>query len=114
MPHSEMATILSQIEEGAIATPEGLKVALDRIMDNYDDYAYDWAVGAVEELLGHTPSAEELADVVRRGRECARNIQSTTDADRAKDFDTISQVGYGIDCLTPEERLADFHAVRGK
>lgn len=114
MPHAEMTAILNQLEEGNIATPEALKVALDRIMDNYDDYAYDWAVGAVEELLGHTPSEEELADVVRRGREYARKIQSTTDADREKDFDTIAQVGYGIDCLTPEERLADFHAVRGK
>lgn len=114
MPHSEMASILDRLEEGTITTPEELKAAFDHIMNNYDDFAYDWAVGAVEEILSHAPTEEELQEVIRRGRECASKIKSTSEADRAKDFENISQVGYGIDCLTPEERLADFRAVRGE
>lgn len=114
MPHAEMEKILAQLEEGIITSPKELKTAFDHIMDNYDDYAYDWAVGAVDDMLGHTPSEEELQEVVRRGREYAKKIKAASDADREKDFDTIAQVGYGIDCLTPEERMADFRAVRGE
>lgn len=114
MPHGEMAKIIDRLEAGDIGTPEELKVAFDHIMNNYDDYAYDWAVGAVEEMMGHTPSEEELQEVIRLGREYAAKIKRSADKDREKDFETISQVGYGIDCLTEEERLADFHAVRGE
>lgn len=114
MPHSEMAKILDRLEAGDIGTPEELKAALDHIMNNYDDYAYDWAVGAVEEMIGHTPSEEELQEVIRIGREYAAKIKRSADKDREKDFETISQVGYGIDCLSEEERLADFRAVRGE
>lgn len=114
MPHSEMAKILDRLEAGDIDSPEGLKAAFDHIMDNYDDYAYDWAVGAVGDMLSHTPSAEELQEVIRLGREYAAKIKRFADKDREKDFETVSQVGYGIDCLSEEERLADFRAVRGE
>lgn len=113
MPHSQMENILDRIEIGDINTPEELKSSFDHIMDNYNDFAYDWAVGAVEEMLGRAPSEEDLQEVIRRGREYATKIKSSTDNDRYKDFDTIAQVGYGIDCLSEEERMADFRAVRG-
>lgn len=114
MPHSEMAKIIDRLESGDIGTPEELKAAFDHIMDNYDDYAYDWAVGAVEEMLSHAPTEEELQEVVRIGREYAAKIKHSADLDREKDFSTVARVSYGIDCLTEEERLADFHAVRGR
>lgn len=114
MPHAEMEKILLALEEGTIHTPEELKAAFDHIMDNYHDYAYDWAVGAVEQMLSHTPSQEELEEVIRKGRAYNAELRAVTDHDREKDFDTVAQVGYGIDCLSDEERLADFRAVRGE
>lgn len=113
MPHSEMAKIIDRLEAGDIDTPEELKVAFDHIMDNYDDYAYDWAVGAVEEMLSHPPTEQELQEVIRLGREYAAKIKRSADLDREKDFSTVARVSYGIDCLTEEERMADFRAVRG-
>ncbi len=113
MPHSEMEKILGRIEDGTIATPEELKAAFDTIKENYNDYAYDWAVGAVGDMLGHEPSQEELQDVIKRGREYAAKLKTSTDYDREKDFEGVAQVGYGIDCLSDEERMADFRAVRG-
>lgn len=114
MPHSAMSSILDKIEAKEITSPEELKAAFDYIMDNYNDYAYDWAVGVVEQQLGHAPSQQELNEVIWRGREYAKKIKAMCDEDREKDFDGIAQIGYGIDCLSPEERMADFRAVRGK
>lgn len=113
MPLGEMNAILERLESGEITDAEGLKASFDRVMTHYHDYAYDWAVGAVEQLLGHPASEADLQEVIARGREYARKIKSVTDADRQKDYDEVAQVGYGIDCLCEEERLADFRAVRG-
>lgn len=114
MPQSEMNAILEKVDSGEISTAAEFKAALDRIMDNYCDYAYDWAVGAVEELLGRPASEEDLARVIRKGKESAAKLRSITESDREKDFDVAAQVGYGIDSLSEEERLADFKAVRGE
>lgn len=113
MPLSAMNAILERLEAGEIESAEGLKAAFDHIMDNYNDYAYDWAVGAVEELVGHPATQTDIEEVIRLGEEYAQKMKTITDLDRKKDYDEVAQVGYGIDCLTEEERLADFRAVRG-
>ncbi|MBO7197429.1 MAG: DUF4954 family protein [Tidjanibacter sp.] len=114
MPMGEMNAILDRVDSGEITTAAELKSAFDRIMDNYHDYAYDWAVEAVESLLGRAVTEEDLAKVIRRGHESALKLKELTEEDRDKDFDVAAQVGYGIDSLNEEERLADFRAVRGK
>lgn len=114
MPLGAMNAILDRLEAGEIEGAAELKAAFDRIMDNYDDYAYDWALGIVEELVGHTPTVEDIEAVIARGGEYARKMKELTDADRLKDFEGVAMVGYGIDCQTEEERIADFKAVRGE
>ena len=113
MPLGEMNAILERLDSGEITTPGELQEAFNRVMANYDDFAYSWALEAAERLLGHPASEEDLAEIQRRGRECEKRIKQSTEKDRAKDFEFTAQVGYGIDCLTDEERLADFRAVRG-
>lgn len=113
MPLSVMNDTLARVDSGEIDSAEGLKEAFDRVMDNYDDYAYDWALGAVEEMLGHPASEEELQRVIQQGRESYLRLKAQTDADKQKDFGVVAQVGYGIDALSDEERIADFKAVRG-
>jgi hypothetical protein len=114
MPMGEMNAILDRVDSGEITTAAELKSAFDRIMDNYHDYAYDWAVEAVESLLGRAVTEDDLTKVIRRGHESALKLKELTEEDREKDFDVAAQVGYGIDSLNEEERLADFRAVRGK
>lgn len=114
MPLEVMNAILDRLDRDEITTPEELKREFDFVMDNYDDFAYNWALGAVEQLIGHAPTEEDLQEVQRRGREGMLRLKTQTDADKAKDFDAIARVGYGIDALTEEERLADFRAVRGE
>lgn len=114
MPLVEMNAILDRLEAGEIGSASELKASFDHIMDNYCDYAYDWALGVVEELVGHPATQEDIDQVVARGREYAQKMKEITDADRRKDFEGVATVGYGLDCLTEEERLADFRAVRGE
>lgn len=114
MPLDVMNYILDRVDSGEIASPEELSAAFDYVMENYDDYAHSWALSALERLIGHKPTAEDVASMVARGKECAEQMRLTTEEDRAKDFDTVAQVGYGIDTLNPEDKLADFRAVRGE
>ena len=114
MPLVAMNAILDRLEAGEIESAKQLKAAFDHIMNNYDDYAYDWALGAVEELVGHPAGQEDIEMVIRLGREYNQKMKSVTDLDRKKDYDEVAQVGYGLDCLTEEERLTDFRAVRGE
>lgn len=113
MPLEVMNNILDRVDSGEIATAEELKAAFDFVMENYDDYAHSWALSVVEQMVGHTPTQEDIATFVARGKQCDEQLRQVTEEDKAKDYDFIAQVGYGIDCLTPEERLADFRAVRG-
>lgn len=114
MPLTEMHKILQRVDNGEIDSAEQLKEAFDIIMDNYDALSRDWALGVAEKMLGHTPDEQDIATLIQRGREASEKFNNSTERDRNKDFDEISQVGYGIDCLTPEERMADFRAVRGE
>lgn len=114
MPLGEMERIVAQIESGIISTPEQVSEAFAEVMCTYETLAYDWAVGMVAERVGHEPSEQELAEAVDLGRRESDKLASITDADRLRDFDATSQVGYGIDATTEQDRLADFEAVRGR
>ena len=112
MPLDVMNEILSRVDSGEIDSSEALKAEFDRVMADYDHLAHSWALTAAERLLGHAPTEEDIKDIIARGKECAAELENTTNEDRQKDFGIVATVGYGIDCLTEEERLADFNAVR--
>lgn len=114
MPLEAMNDILQRVDRGEIASSDQLKVAFDLIMDNYEALAYDWALSAGEELLGRAVGPEDIDHLIQRGHEAAAKFTNSTERDRQKDFDMVAQVGYGIDCLSAEERMADFLAVRGE
>ena len=44
----------------------------------------------------------------------AETMRRTTDADRDRDYAPDMAVSYGLDCDTPEERMADFRAVHNR
>ncbi len=114
MPLSEMERILVGLEEGTIATDASLSAAFEEVWKNYNSYAYDWAVGMVAEEIGREPLEEDIEQAVRLGKEGSDRLKLITDADRLRDFDSVSQVGYGVDCTNEADRLADFKAVRGE
>lgn len=114
MTSERMNSLLNDIEDGTLNTPEAISAELKHIADDYDSHAYDWAVGALEQRLARKVTAEDIAEAIERGTRAAGKLCEMTEADRLKDYDEIAQISYGIDSLLEQERIEDFVAVRGK
>lgn len=105
--------LLDRIEEGELTTPAEIDNALRVCAVHYDDYAHSWAVHTYASILGHAPSAEEIAEAIESGANAREKIKQLTDADRIRDCNVEMSVGYGLDCDTAEERMRDYRNVRG-
>ena len=105
--------IVEQIEQGELATLQTIDNAFRVFAVHYDDYAHSWAEQVYGSLLGHTPSVEELQEAIEAGRNARESFRRMTDTDRTRDCGADMAVSYGLDCDTPEERMADFRTVRG-
>ncbi|MBQ5717759.1 MAG: DUF4954 family protein [Alistipes sp.] len=106
--------IIDQIESGELTTIGEVDNAFRIFAVHYDDYAHSWAEEVYASLLGHTPTAEEIQEAIEAGRNAAETMRRTTDADRDRDYAPDMAVSYGLDCDTPEERMADFRAVHNR
>lgn len=80
---------------------------------HYADYAHSWAVDVLGAILGHEPSAAEIAEAVTVGRAAHEALRRMTDADRERDSSIELSVSYGLDSADEEERIEDYRAVRG-
>lgn len=113
VPRREVQRILHQIEQGAISSLDGIDQEFAQLFAHYDHYARSWAEGVLEQLLGHTPSAEEIAEAVAAGEHTREALGKTAQEDRQRDCSEDMAVGYGIDTDSEEERMQDYYIVRG-
>ena len=109
----ETEAILAAVDRGELATTEAVDARFRRFAARYDDYARDWAERTLGALLGHAPSAEEIADAVRAGANAHAALRRMTDNDRDRDRSWEMAVSYGLDCDSDDERRCDYKAVRG-
>lgn len=107
-----LARLLDRIDRGEIS-PADIDTAMRSFQADYDSHAHTWAFAALAELVGHTPSGQEVAELLERGAQARASLQETVAADLAKENSAEMSVGYGIDCDSMQERLADYRAVRG-
>lgn len=105
--------LLDRIEGGEVASLEEVELSFDALMQGYDDYAHDWALGLYAELLGHAPTREEVEELVVAGRNAHETMRQTTEKDRQRDCSLEMAVSYGLDSNDPEIRKADYMQVRG-
>lgn len=108
-----MEKLLDEIEAGEITTPQAIDERLRTFAAHYDDYAHSWALDRLAQEIGHTPGAEEIAHALAEGETAKRMLRQMTENDRNFDASLDMAVSYGLDALSPEEREADFRAVRG-
>ena len=92
---------------------QGIDRAFDRIAADYDHYARSWAEGELAQLLGHAPSPEEIAEAVTAGERTRETLRKSAEDDRARDCSPAMAVGYGVDADSEEEKMQDYHTVRG-
>ena len=109
----ETEAILAAVDRGELATTEAVDARFRRFAARYDDYARDWAERTLGALLGHAPSAEEIADAVRACANAHAALRRMTDNDRDRDRSWEMAVSYGLDCDSDDERRCDYKAVRG-
>ena len=105
--------LIAGIENGEIASAEMIDEYLRDFDSRYDDYARSWALAALAERLGYTPTDEDIAAIVEAGRLARISMREAAEADLAKENSADMSVGYGTDCTTDEERTDDFRTVRG-
>lgn len=108
----EVERIAAAIECGELAGSEAVDNAFRCFHLHYDDYARSWAEAVYGGMLGHAPTAEEVADAVTAGANARAAMARTTDADRDGDCSPEMAISYGLDG-DEAEREADFRAVRG-
>ncbi len=113
LTRSYMEQLLDAIEQGAVVSPEALTERLRAFADRYDDYARSWALDLLAQRLGHRPDAGAIERAVAEGKQAQQALQRLAEADKAFDCSLDMAVGYGLDAATPDERDADFRAVRG-
>ncbi len=109
----EVDRIVEAIEQGELNDFEAIDNRFRTFHVHYDDYARSWAEAVYADLLGHTPTREELADAIAAGENARAALRRTTDADRDRDCSMDMAVSYGLDSDDEAERQADYRAVRG-
>ncbi len=109
----EAEAVADAIEEGQLPTFADIDNRLRVFHVHYADYARSWAEGVYASLLGHAPSAEEIAEAVTAGRNAHAALRQMTDQDCRRDCSMDMAVGYGIDTDDEEEIRRDYYTVRG-
>ena len=95
------------------STIEAMESALRDFATEYDTKACGWALAALEAVVGHTPTAEDVAAAVAAGEQAHQALRRITDADGDADKSLAMSVGYGVDSEQEEDVVADFRAVQG-
>lgn len=109
----EAEAIMADIETGRLQRFEQIDNRFRVFHVHYAEYARSWAEQVYASLLGHAPSAQEIAEAIEAGANAHAAMRRTTDADRDRDCSPDMAVSYGLDCDTQEEIMADYRAVRG-
>lgn len=110
---SAVEQLIAAIEQGQYTSLKEVDNFLRIFFIHYDDYAHSWAEHLYASLLGHAPSQEEIQEAIEAGKAACEKLRQTTENDRRRDCAPDMAVGYGVDCDTVEERMADFKHVRG-
>ena len=115
-PRCEIVRVLDDVDAGRIASPEALTRELRSIDDRYETYADLWSDYALSVLLGKKTAAitgEDIAALVEEAEAARQTLRAAVEKDAGRDVAPLMAIGYGIDSDDPQERSADFDAVRG-
>ena len=92
------------------------QLAADReFLKQHEADARRWALYALSVLLGkpeESIGSDDIGELVRQGADDRRALEAAVGQDALRDRAPVMATGYGIDA--PEQREADFRAVRGE
>ena len=111
LPHAHLERILAEAAKRE-TTLEDVKAMFDAIMSEYADMAAAYACNLLGNLLGHTPTSQDVEEAISASRNIHARLRETTEVDRMRDIGTDMMIGYGYDFRTLEEQEADFRNTR--
>ena len=114
-PRSRVEALLDRIDRGEIDDLNRLEEAFREIDRRYEADARRWALYALSVLLGkpeESIGSDDIGELVRQGADDRRALEAAVGQDALRDRAPVMATGYGIDA--PEQREADFRAVRGE
>ena len=114
-PRSRVEALLDRVDRGEIDDLDRLGEAFREIDRSYEADARRWALYALSVLLGkpeESIGSDDIEELVRQGADDRRALEAAVGQDALRDRAPVMATGYGIDA--PEQREADFRAVRGE
>ena len=111
LPHAIVENILTMAESGD-STLADIKAMFDKAMLEYKDMAAAYACNLLGNLLGRTPTTEDVVEAIAASRNIHARLRETTEADRLRDIGSDMMIGYGYDFRELEEQEADFTNTR--
>ncbi len=89
-------SMVLDVESGRITRLEGIDSVFESFAASYDAHAYDYGYWLLGQLLGHEPSAEDVANAVASGEASRAALDKMISSDKNKDCDISMAVGYGL------------------
>ncbi len=113
VPMSMLREIIAKIESGAISALNQIDRAFVEVSIRYDDLAHSWARSLLAQLMGSTPTEEQIASTIESSKGSVEELERQRVNDMNRDNSLSMAIGYGNDSHDNEVRDADFRAVRG-
>ena len=111
LPQALVENILAEAEKST-TTLADIKAMFDKAMNEYEDMAAAYACNLLGNLLGRTPTSEDIASAIEAARNIHTRMRETTEVDRLRDIGTDMMIGYGYDFREIDEQEADFRNTR--
>jgi Domain of unknown function (DUF6819) len=103
------------VEKEEFNTIVDISEYLQNLYNKYDELSFSWTIGLIEKILNikiSDFSEEHLLQIITDWQKNSTKLNNMIVNDANKEFDSKSQIGYGIDGDS-EMRLKDFEEVRG-
>ncbi len=113
VPMSMLREIIAKIESGAISALNQIDRAFVEVSIRYDDLAHSWARSLLAQLMGSTPTEEQIASTIESSKGSVEELERQRVNDMNRDNSLSMAIGYGNESHDNEVRDADFRAVRG-
>jgi hypothetical protein len=115
LPKTAYDTLLESVKNGTIGSVSDLYGHLLQIYSAYDRMTWAWCAALIEKrhsLQIGTVQKTQMLRIIHDWRDASLKLNNMIANDAAKEFDTTSRIGFGIDG-DESVKDSDFNAVRG-
>lgn len=116
VPEKIVQRLLLNIENDTLCTLDQIHDEFRHIHENYQKYAWTWAINVIQQRLTKTieqMTANDIINMTEKWISSVVNLDQKIIEDAKKEFSLKSQIGFGLDGDRNIKRF-DFEYVRGK